>query len=104
MATCKDCVHGRLCAHYLKSASQLIHAPDGWVDEAIEEIIEHGEIDACKNFLNKADVAEVVRCKDCRYSHEGDDCYICRNPKGLPNEVFWFDFCSNGERRENNDE
>lgn len=45
------------------------------------------------------DFAEVVRCKDCRYSHEGDGCYICRNPKGLPEKVFWFDFCSNGERR-----
>lgn len=50
------------------------------------------------------DFAEVVRCINCRYSHEGEDCYICRNPDGLPNEVFWFDFCSNGKRRENNDE
>ena len=49
-----------------------------------------------------ADVAEVVRCKDCKYwqgNNNGYPCEECRWGKGeTPDED---DFCSYGERKEN---
>lgn len=59
------------------------------------------------------DVVKVVRCKDCKYSHElqtklekaiyCDDCIICTNGEISDTEfAMWnTDFCSYGEREEN---
>ena len=55
--------------------------------------------------LPSADVAPVVRCKDCRhavdYYHEGD-CY-CSNPKWGLNYFggSWEFYCADAERRNN---
>lgn len=49
----------------------------------------------CSDFLNEADVVEVVRCKDCIYFVSG----ICRQDLAL-NLARGDDFCSYGERRE----
>ena len=47
-----------------------------------------------------ADVAEVVRCKDCIYWENGKDYTpYCNNIDGL-NEPSENDFCSYGERKE----
>lgn len=47
-----------------------------------------------------ADVAEVVRCKDCVYWENGKDYTpYCNNIDGL-NEPSENDFCSYGERKE----
>jgi hypothetical protein len=51
-----------------------------------------------------ADVAEVVRCKDCKHwsrdgNGYGDDESHCTNPDGLDNYAKADDFCSYGERR-----
>lgn len=49
-----------------------------------------------------ADAVEVVRCKDCKYRNtvfdfgRGD----CMNPKGLKFIIRESDFCSYGERRD----
>lgn len=49
MASCKECVHYDVCYH-------------------IEHYGRHMETEEpCGGFLNKADYAEVVRCKDCKY-------------------------------------
>lgn len=49
-----------------------------------------------------ADVAPVVRCKDCTYAelyHEGSEVLYCRNIDGLSAYVMDDDYCSYGERR-----
>ena len=59
--------------------------------------------------LPAADVAEVVRCKDCKYyrNHPNGLCYLHTEPKenerGYSGEAVCVepdDFCSYGERRE----
>jgi hypothetical protein len=57
----------------------------------------------CGFFKNKADVAEVVRCKDCGYYENGKDyAPYCNNVMNLFEEMKPTDFCSYGERREDN--
>ena len=48
------------------------------------------------------DAAEVVRCKDCRYySPDTLTCTLCYSP--IPPSPNWYseDFCSYGERKDN---
>ena len=49
-----------------------------------------------------ADVAPVVRCKDCTYAelYEGSECLYCRNIAGLCTYVMDDDYCSYGERKD----
>ena len=46
-----------------------------------------------------ADVVEVVRCKDCKWYHDFEDCWDCNNPWGLdcvsPN-----DYCCLGKKKD----
>lgn len=45
-----------------------------------------------------ADVAEVVRCKDCKHwQHEEDVDFVCTRHYGYRTSM---DFCSQGERKE----
>ncbi len=69
----------------------------------------------CKMILDKiaelpaADVVEVVRCKDCKYSkHWYRDKRLCRlwygeEKPSAPIDVFDDGFCNYGERREDDD-
>ena len=91
--TCKDCIHAKVC-------DNLISQGLPWED---------GKYPAekwCGLFKNKADVVEVVRCKDCKYLKYGYQCY---SPLGinLSNDGDAYvlvdpedDFCSGAERRE----
>lgn len=58
----------------------------------VESVMEYVES------LPAADVAPVVRCKDCIYFHENTEVSF-----GRCSRIDWFpyggDFCSNGERR-----
>ncbi len=77
--TCKDCIHENVC-------SALIEKGLPWED---------GEYPAeafCMTFRNKADVVEVVRCKDCKHRNSGRMSCQGRHPD-------WY--CPKGERREN---
>lgn len=52
-----------------------------------------------------ANVAEIVRCKYCEYSHWEDEsdtssAFKCSNPNGLFEEVDFNDFCSYAKRKE----
>lgn len=49
-----------------------------------------------------ADVAPVVRCKDCTYAalYEGSECLYCMNIDGLCTYVMDDDYCSYGERKD----
>lgn len=49
--------------------------------------------------LPAADVAEVVRCKDCKHRTEAGNCGHPRHHGILPS-AYPYDFCSYGERRE----
>ena len=49
--------------------------------------------------LPAADVAEVVRCKDCKHRTEYGNCGHPRQKSVLPS-AYPFDFCSYGKRRE----
>ena len=62
--------------------------------------------DDCEFFQNKADVAEVVRCKDCKYGEHYkcsvDACYNnmkCVRRENYTEGVFEDDYCSYGERK-----
>ena len=88
MASCKDCLHYELCKRldaifdYYNMPSP-IHLPT-----------------VCSDFFkNKADVVEVVRCKDCVYSNEKHTtCHY-----GVGRYVKPDHFCGYGERKEPND-
>ena len=51
-----------------------------------------------------ADVVEVVRCRDCKYWGGVTYGYVCRNFSGIDTKSCTAadDFCSYGERREEN--
>ena len=51
------------------------------------------------NGIPAADVAEVVRCKDCKHRTESGNCGHPRHHGILPS-AYPYDFCSYGERRE----
>lgn len=52
-----------------------------------------------------ADVVEVVRCKDCKYrfSPNNNDAHYCNYKYGLQGLVAEEDYCSYGERRDDNE-
>ena len=88
--TCKECVHYVPCYEY------------GNILDPI-----HGGV-KCDSFKSAADVVEVVRCKDCKH--------YCLSDYRKPNEPRWCefyedgyyypnpnDYCSNGERRDENE-
>lgn len=80
--TCKDCVHYDVCTFNLTG----------------------NENENCPQFLNKAGVVEVVRCKDCKHSEEtepvfGITDYECKKLKVQCLSAC--DFCSYGERSSN---
>ena len=50
--------------------------------------------------LPAADVAEVVRCKDCKHRTEAGNCGHPRHHGILPS-AYPYDFCSYGERKDN---
>ncbi len=79
MKTCYDCIHCEACSD----------AGDNGFSSLKEDVSK------CKHFKNKADVVEVVRCKDCTRYHAP----FCFHPEGLhqPKEN---DFCSYAKRKE----
>lgn len=98
MASCKDCIHYDVCQYHITEETNMTVAECSYT------------------FQNKADVVEVVRCKDCK--HRGD--FGC--PMYHEEDIEWDDdgyteceviihdysrddaFCSDGERSETNAE
>ena len=81
MATCKDCLHYNVCTFHLTG----------------------NENERCCHFKNKADVVEVVKCKDCMhrraptrcslwYGSLGNDDYFCEYGDDF--------YCAFGERKD----
>lgn len=69
-------------------------------DAAMKQLEEHGI-----PFGGKADVVEVVRCKDCKSWGGVTFGYICREWSGMTfrNYTKPDHYCSRGERKEQND-
>ena len=90
--TCKDCIHEDLCGTFTRPCMP---------DEA------NASERLCKDFKNKADFVEVVRCKDCKYRKKdklfvsGHYCYL----RPVNGGRFCEDdgFCSYGKRKQKND-
>lgn len=90
MARCKDCIHFGICK---KGFPWADGKGGGW----------------CEDFKSKADYADVVRCKDCRYAYinffsANSGVALCRHwtnhAEGKQAIMQHDDFCSYGERRE----
>lgn len=85
MAACKDCI----CYEIL-----------------CRDTLQGDELKPCKDFKNKADFVEVVRCKDCKYSQVADNenpyKIYCFQPAPIKQIVQTEEtrFCSYGERRD----
>lgn len=93
--TCNECVHCEACKRILKTAFLSVTA---------EEIEKASSRDNnCTLFKNKADVVEVVRCKDCKNAYINsfsaqNGIAVCRS---FANSIVQQDgFCSYGEREE----
>lgn len=77
---------------------------DGFSDD-ISAVIKELEI------MPATDVAEVVRCKDCKYAQYwygndklGNETFLCYFLAEEGIKMFADDFCSRGERKENDNE
>lgn len=86
MAKCKDCLHYEACLAF----SKVINAARD---------VEQG----CEHFKDRTKYVEVVRCKECSYRDPEN--WHCDHPVWA-----WYpfskkpdDFCSYGERRNNNE-
>ena len=96
------------------SRDAAIEEIDKWLDTVGTALVGkgmsyYGELIGCIEDARTADVAEVVRCKDCKYyrNHPNGLCYLHTEPKenerGYSGEAVCVepdDFCSYGERRE----
>ena len=85
--TCKDCIHYMACKTMLESQYYVVDGGGKNADKL------------CKEFQNKDNFVDVVRCKDCKYWQDNNGGYPheeCRwNKNETPNTD---DYCSYGER------
>lgn len=92
------------------SREAAIEEIDKWLDSVGTALVGkglsyYGELIGCIEDARAADVAEVVRCKDCKYyrNHPNGLCYLHTEPKenerGYSGEAVCVepdDFCSRG--------
>lgn len=92
--TCSDCAHCDVCENTFS-----------WLGQE-----DNTKYITCHHFKNKADVVEVVRCKDCVHSRPlcftekklyNDDCVGCIKISTSYHSLIMNenDFCSYGEKR-----
>ena len=92
--TCKDCVHEMLCLDNGTLFTRFTMT--GQKAENVETNCPF------KNFKNKADFVEVVRCKECKYSRKQDKVFGITDYKCVKHNISClspYDFCSYGERK-----
>lgn len=99
MATCKECLHFRVCGGYIPSD----------LDKDVWDLCRQGKADEipdieerCSSFTYSTEYVKVVRCKDCKHFGPFAEPYnkagLCRVIVGIHREN---DFCSCGEVRAN---
>lgn len=89
--TCKDCLYEPKCISHI----QWMMGKD-WNNRYTPDM----EV-RCKSFKNKADVVEVVRCKDCKNYRS------CRHRNCCTSHMIFVqenDFCSYGMKKEGAEE
>lgn len=93
MATCKDCIHEIVCISHNGYKKGL-----DWNNNYTPDM----EV-RCDCFKNKADVVEVVRCKDCKCYEEmqSENACFCNKFGGYVTE---HDYCSRAEKKEGAEE
>lgn len=104
MAECENCIHQYVCEK--RTCAECV---SGYCDEC-ELYCQYGEkpdIENCKDFINENNVVPVVRCCDCKHKKENPDInntwfLTCKLTYGLQGTVDPTDFCSYGERKEDN--
>ena len=98
MATCKECLHFRVCGGYIPSD----------LDKDVWDLCRQGKADEipdieerCSGFTYSTEYVKVVRCKDCKHRCEYKTLGVagCQSPKGIFGYCKENDFCSYGERR-----
>ena len=99
MATCKDCIHYYVC----NSKGANCREDIGFGSDVIFITESLKAEEQCDEFF-----PDVVRCKDCKHKFVEYDgiftCNIFSNCYGLPYRINLDDFCSRGERKENDNE
>lgn len=87
MASCQDCIHKEVCEVCLPEEEYAT------VDDLKSD---------CPDFILTADIAEVVRCKDCRHCkfNTSAEFYKCDRRGYFTETVAEDGFCSYGERKE----
>ena len=85
METCKECIHSSVCPPY--------NTPND----------EYPNIGDCPHFKDKADLVEVVRCKDCDNLEVGKNSQYCtEHSDGWGDNLVYVeddDYCSFGIRK-----
>lgn len=90
--TCKDCIHEHNCLGHIRYGMGT-----DWNNQYTPDMEMR-----CKYFKNKANLVEVVRCKDCKWWENKDR---CRNVNGLNHLVWNGDwFCASGQKKEGAEE
>lgn len=62
------------------------------------------DYEKCVKRVRKGDATEVVRCRDCRWARPQGDRYVCSYRPMMAHLVDGNDFCSDGVRREVDDD
>lgn len=80
------------------------------LDEAIERFLQAGQNmskDQVIYMLNRIPTTEIVKCKDCMYWKRYDTTLFkgpafapCLRSDGMNSFTAWYDYCSHGERSE----
>lgn len=88
-------------AEYIER-EKAIEEIDSWLDSIGSIIVgkglsSYGELIGCMQDVPAADVAEVVRCKDCKSFGKFGSAFVCSE---LGDRVRENDFCSRGKRME----
>jgi len=82
-----------------------LKAQDERIDELFDEIIARDKIIAeYDDKIERGELVEVVRCKDCKYFKESEitnRCFCTYHDDDV--EMFKNDYCSYGERRADNE-
>lgn len=72
----------------------------------VDEIVDYANKARKCLHIDKTNVAEIVRCKNCAYSYWKEEstkskAFMCGNPDGLYSEIDFNDYCSYGAKIQN---
>ena len=88
----KRLIDARFLTSQMYMICEVCQTENIFIDAIIDEIDNAPDVDA----------VEVVRCKDCRNYDDEGYCWFWKYETGMsPNEVYADDFCSYGERKDN---